>query len=126
MQAAIPSYREKTKAILRINFPCFERPEQKTALCACRLRVLPGTGVGEVGAESIEAQALGVEVDALELEEVAGMKVVVDGQGHARRGYGVGAGGAFVVVRPDGFVGAYVLDVRDVEDYFGSVLGVQL
>ncbi|EIN05283.1 hypothetical protein PUNSTDRAFT_146119 [Punctularia strigosozonata HHB-11173 SS5] len=49
---------------------------------------------------------------------------LVDAQGHAFSGYGSqGVGITFVIVRPDGYVGAYVRDAAGIERYCAGVFG---
>ena len=46
------------------------------------------------------------------------VKIVVDSQGHAYAGYQVAEKGMYVVVRPDGFIGAYATDIEELRAFF--------
>ncbi|KZV68148.1 monooxygenase [Peniophora sp. CONT] len=47
--------------------------------------------------------------------------VLIDGQGHAHRAYGVEAGAVIAIVRPDGVVGALLRGADGVEKYFSKI-----
>lgn len=49
---------------------------------------------------------------------------LVDAQGHAQRGYGVEAGVAVAIIRPDGVVGALLKAEEDIKGYFSRIFSV--
>ena len=89
----------------------FTEVEEKVRGVLEQVKTLP-EGVAEVVVVAPKGKAA----------EVAGAKVVEDVEGHARSIYQVEQDPTIVVVRPDGAVGAIVLEAAGISRYFSKIL----
>ena len=89
----------------------FTEDEEKVQGVLEQVKTLP-EGVAEVVVIAPKGKAA----------EVAGAKVVEDVEGHARSIYQVEQDPTIVVVRPDGAVGAIVLEAAGITRYFSKIL----
>lgn len=103
-----------------------------------RHHIIVFTDVDHVGSESLAAfdkyvssgvastsiiLASGTSTGSLSSGQNRGVRVFVDEAGHAYNGYDVENGKTvYVVIRPDGMIGAYAVEVEQVELYFQKIV----